>query len=101
MAKKSQSAEKATISQTREDKRGEIKDKHEKLWKLMEDSYLENDVKSLQRSFANHLEYSQAKNRYIATRHDLYQCMAYSIRDRLMERWNDTMNTYYEDNVKR
>lgn len=102
MAKtKSQSAEKATTSKARENKRGEIKDKHEKLWKLMEDSYLENDVKSLQRSFANHLEFSQAKNRYIATRHDLYQCMAYSIRDRLIERWNDTMNTYNEDNVKR
>ncbi|NLI75226.1 MAG: glycogen/starch/alpha-glucan phosphorylase [Candidatus Riflebacteria bacterium] len=67
----------------------------------MEDTYLQNDVPSLQRSFANHLEYSQAKNRYIATRHDLYQCLALSIRDRLMERWNDTMNTYYEENVKR
>ncbi|MBU1244763.1 glycogen/starch/alpha-glucan phosphorylase [Myxococcota bacterium] len=67
----------------------------------MEDSYLENDPKSLQRSFANHLEYSQGKNRHIATRHDLYQSIALSIRDRLMERWNDTMNTYYEQNVKR
>ncbi|PKN45700.1 MAG: glycogen phosphorylase [Deltaproteobacteria bacterium HGW-Deltaproteobacteria-17] len=67
----------------------------------MEDTYLENDPKSLQRSFANHLEYSQGKNRHIATRHDLYQAAALSIRDRLMERWNDTMNTYYEKNVKR
>ena len=74
---------------------------HGRLWALMEDAYLENDAGSLQKSFANHLEYSQGKNRYIATRHDLYQCMAYSIRDRLMERWNDTMNTYYEENVKR
>ncbi len=76
-------------------------DEHERLWALMEDTYLENDAASLQKSFANHLEYSQGKNRYIATRHDLYQCMAYSIRDRLMERWNDTMNAYYEENVKR
>jgi starch phosphorylase len=74
---------------------------HNMLWSLMEDSYLENDALSLQKSFANHLEYSQGKNRYIATRHDLCQCMAHSIRDRLMERWNDTMNTYYEENVKR
>jgi len=74
---------------------------HEKLWKLMEDTYLENDPAALQRSFANHLEYSQGKNRFIATRHDLYQSIAYSIRDRLMERWNDTMNTYYQENVKR
>mgnify|MGYP001176947034 CR=1 FL=1 len=80
---------------------GKPKDQHEKLWQLMEGSYLKNDVQSLQRSFADHLEYSQAKNRFIATSHDLYQCMAYSIRDRLMERWNDTMNTYYEENVKR
>ena len=76
-------------------------DGHQKLWELMEDTYLENDARSLQKSFAGHLEYSQAKNRYIATSHDLYQCMAFSIRDRLMERWNDTMNTYYEENVKR
>lgn len=99
--KKSQATEKARISRPREDRREQVKDDHEKLWELMEGSYLENDAHSLQKSFADHLEYSQAKNRYIATRHDLYQCMAYSIRDRLMERWNDTMNTYYEENVKR
>ncbi len=74
---------------------------HEKLWKMMEESYLKSDPESLQRSFANHLEFSRGKNRHIATRHDLYQSMAHAIRDRLMERWNDTMNTYYEDNVKR
>mgnify|MGYP000872887010 FL=1 len=76
-------------------------DKHEKLWDLMEKTYLKNDPAALQRSFADHLEYSQGKNRYIATPHDLYQSIALSIRDRLTERWNDTMNRYYEDNVKR
>ncbi len=76
-------------------------DKHEKLWELMEKTYLDSDPAALQRSFADHLEHSQGKNRYIATPHDLYQAIALSIRDRLMERWNDTMNRYYEDNVKR
>ena len=73
----------------------------ENLWKLMEDHYLKSDPESLTRSIADHLEYSQAKNRYIATDFDLYQSCALAIRDRLIEQWNDTMNTYYEDNVKR
>jgi len=99
--KKAPSTEKARMPRPAEARHEQPVDEHEKLWKLMEDTYLESDVHSLQKSFADHLEYSQAKNRYIATKHDLYQCMAYSIRDRLMERWNDTMNTYYEENVKR
>jgi len=39
----------------------------EKLWEMIEDTYLASDVESLQKSFANHLEYSQAKTRYSAT----------------------------------
>ncbi|MBU1109160.1 MAG: glycogen/starch/alpha-glucan phosphorylase [Candidatus Riflebacteria bacterium] len=67
----------------------------------MENNYQENDIPSLQRSFADHLEFSQAKSRAHATMNDLYHSVAGSIRDRLIERWNDTMHTYHEDNVKR
>lgn len=92
---------KAKDSQVRETKSGKNNEKREKLWELMENSYLKSDVPSLQRSLANHLEYSQAKTRYFATKQDIYKCVAYSIRDRMIEHWNDTTSTYNDDNVKR
>lgn len=102
MAKKnSKSTKKVRCAQPQEVERGNKSNKREKLWGLMEKSYLKNDVPALQRSLANHLEYSQAKTRHFATDQDLYKCIAYSIRDRMIERWNDTTSTYNEDNVKR
>ena len=68
---------------------------------MIEDTYLTSDVEALQKSFANHLEYSQSKTRYSATDFDCYKSLAYSIRDRLMERWNDTQEGYYNSNEKR
>lgn len=73
----------------------------EKLWSLIEDRYLALDKESLQSSFANHMEYSQSKTRYTAQEFDCYKSAAYAIRDRLMERWNDTNQTYFHKNVKR
>ena len=51
------------------------------------DETLPSDVVGLQRSFANHLERSLAKDRYSATPLDLYKALAYAVRDRLVERW--------------
>ncbi|MGA1868003.1 MAG: glycogen/starch/alpha-glucan phosphorylase [bacterium] len=73
----------------------------EKLWALIETDYLGYDKKALQRSFANHLEYTQSKTRYTTEALDCYKSAAYAVKDRLMERWNDANQTYYDKNAKR
>ncbi len=59
------------------------------------------DSRSIQLSFANHLEYSLSKDQYTATVRDLYQSLALTTRDRLTERWIRTQQMYYTHNVKR
>ena len=59
------------------------------------------DVESLQLSFVNHLEYSCAKDEYSATDLDLFKSLAYTARDRLIERWVETQQSYYDQDAKR
>lgn len=59
------------------------------------------DVKSIQLSFANHLEYSLSKDQYTATARDMYQALALTTRDRMVERWIRTQQMYHDLNVKR
>ncbi len=42
------------------------------------------DVETLKRAFADHLQYSQAKDEHTATALDRYFAVAYSVRDRMM-----------------
>jgi len=73
--------------------------KMEKFWNKM-DLYLGMDASSLLDTMAAHMEYSQGKERYTAVNYDFYQSLAYAVKDRLIERWNDTMHKYYSSNVK-
>ncbi|MCP4152788.1 MAG: glycogen/starch/alpha-glucan phosphorylase [bacterium] len=59
------------------------------------------DIESLQKSFVNHLEYSLAKDEYSATELDCFSSLALSTRDRLIERWIETQQTYYKKDAKR
>jgi starch phosphorylase len=59
------------------------------------------DVPSLQRSFADHLLCSLAKDEYTATERDCLVSVVLTIRDRLIERWLKTQRAYYEQDVKR
>ncbi|MBN2468779.1 MAG: glycogen/starch/alpha-glucan phosphorylase [Deltaproteobacteria bacterium] len=59
------------------------------------------DPKSIQLSFANHLEYSLSKDQYTATMRDLFHSLALTARDRLIERWIRTQQMYYVRDVKR
>jgi starch phosphorylase len=59
------------------------------------------DIKSLQISFVNHLEYSLAKDEYSATKRDFFKSLALTVRDRLIERWIETQQTYYREGAKR
>ncbi|HEX9022502.1 MAG TPA: glycogen/starch/alpha-glucan phosphorylase [Geobacteraceae bacterium] len=53
------------------------------------------------KSFLEHLEYSLGKDKYTATRNDIYNALAYTVRDRMVERWLDTQQAYYNNDPKR
>jgi len=59
------------------------------------------DAAALERSFVDHLEYSLAKDDYSATDRDRFVALALSVRDRLLERWTETQQTYYRHDAKR
>lgn len=61
----------------------------EKMWELMS-SYIGSDQRSIQRSIVNHVEYTLARTRFNFDNKGAYQAAAYSVRDRLIEAWNDT-----------
>lgn len=68
--------------------------KNAKLWNLMS-TYLSSDKHSLQRSIANHVELTLAASRFNFDDSKCYRATAHSIRDRLIEAWNDT-NAYFD-----
>ncbi|EKD25907.1 MAG: hypothetical protein ACD_79C01446G0004 [uncultured bacterium] len=59
------------------------------------------DAKSIKRSFASNLEFTLAKDQYTATQYDKFCSLAFTIRDRLMERWIKTQQTYHNVSCKR
>ena len=54
------------------------------------DKYMKSDIKSIQRQIVNHVEYTLARTRFNFDNYGAYQAVAYSVRDRLVESWNDT-----------
>jgi starch phosphorylase len=59
------------------------------------------DKQAFRESFADHLLHSQAKDEYSATCMDLFKSLAFSVRDRLFERWIATQQSYYKTSSKR
>ncbi len=59
------------------------------------------DRLSLKHSFANRLIYSIGKDPITATHRDWFHTVAYAVRERLIERWMETMRSYYESDAKR
>ncbi|MFZ4858029.1 MAG: glycogen/starch/alpha-glucan phosphorylase [Desulfuromonadaceae bacterium] len=55
----------------------------------------------LQRSFLRHLQYTLVKDKFSATKADLYLALAYAVRDVLVDRWLDTQQSYYIHDAKR
>ena len=58
-------------------------------------------VEAIKLGFANHLKYTRATDEYVATDRDKYVALAMTVRDRLIERWIATAQTYHNRNVKR
>eukprot|EP00976_Prorocentrum_cordatum_P067346 1178702-Prorocentrum_minimum.AAC.2 len=77
----------------------------EVLYSLM-DTYIKNDIHSIQASIVNHVEYTIARSRYRFDDFEAYQvriksATALSVRDRLIEGWNDTQRHFREQDPKR
>lgn len=103
-----QALESAVSSQSAGLKRPKLKnadksvaeDKKNFLYTLM-DSYLTSDVRSIEQSIVNHLEYTLARNRYKVSSQEAYSATALSLRDRLIESWNDTQQHFKDSDPKR
>jgi glycogen phosphorylase len=76
-------------------------EKRNKLLASLMSQYLARDVASIQRQIVNHVEYGLARTRYNFDNFGAYQATALSVRDRLIESWNDTQQYFTERDVKR
>ncbi len=57
-------------------------------------------VETLKRAFADHLFYLQGKSESSATKDDYYSALAYTVRDRLLQRWLQTQKVYDKTSSK-
>ncbi len=62
---------------------------------------LGRDRASLRRSLSNRLVFSMGKDPITATARDWFNTTAYAVRERLIERWMETMRSYYRSDAKR
>ena len=59
------------------------------------------DASAIKRSLANRLMYSIGKDPITATERDWFYTAAAVVRERLIERWMETMRSYYREDTKR
>jgi starch phosphorylase len=59
------------------------------------------DPDAITETFARRMKYSLAKDQFTANDFDVYQALAFAVRDRLMERWFLTQDAYYRTDAKR
>lgn len=64
-------------------------------------TYLPNDVDSIVKSIGRHLEYTLATNRFRLNIRNCYLAASLTVRDRILEVWNDTQIVISEQNPKR
>lgn len=74
--------------------------KSEKMWEIM-GSYIGSDLHSIQRQIVNHVEYTMARTRFNFDNNGCYYATSFSMRDRLLESWNDTNQHMYKVDPKR
>ncbi|OQW95237.1 MAG: glycogen phosphorylase [Beggiatoa sp. IS2] len=68
---------------------------------LEKGDFLGLDAQSIQEGVRKHLNYTIAKHSVTATDRDWYNALAYTIRDRLTERWMSTIHGQYHHDAKR
>ncbi|KFM28540.1 Glycogen phosphorylase 1 [Auxenochlorella protothecoides] len=79
---------------------GAARDQAHLLHTLM-DTYTSDNVLAIQQAIVHHVEYTLAQTRYKFDDLEAYMATAYSIRDRLIESWNDTQSYFKEVDPKR
>ncbi|PZV19005.1 MAG: glycogen phosphorylase [Pseudanabaena sp.] len=62
----------------------------------IEDDRTGISIETLKRAFLDNLFYIQAKFPKISTKNDYYMALAYTVRDRLLNRWLNTTQSYLE-----
>ena len=66
-----------------------------------ENNYRGLDRESFKRSLINLLVYAMGKDHIMATHRDWFHTTALAVRERLIERWMETMRSYYRADAKR
>ena len=59
------------------------------------------DADGILTAFAHRMKHTVAKDEHTATDFDVYQALAYAVRDRLTDRWFETQSAYYVADTKR
>ena len=62
---------------------------------------LNSEEHSIDKSLANHLIYTSGRHAEAATTRDWYETTSHTVRDHLIERWVETVETYYDKDPKR
>ncbi len=66
----------------------------------IEDDRTGISVETLRRAMADNLFYLQGKSPEIASLNDFYLALAFTVRDRLLHRWLNTVKTYLKNDVR-
>ncbi|KAL7718233.1 hypothetical protein QTN25_004531 [Entamoeba marina] len=74
--------------------------KYKNLWDYCS-LYLSKDVETIKQQIANHIEYTLACQRFDFKTKSLFTATAISLRDRMVEYWNDTHQYFRETQTKR
>lgn len=75
-------------------------ERSEKMWELMAE-YIDDEIPTIQKTIVQHVEYTLARNRFNFDKSSCYLATALSIRDRLIESWNDTSKQFSLEDHKR
>lgn len=67
---------------------------HQSMVPLSQSDGTEVSVEALKRAFLNNLFFVQGKPVALATQHDYYMALAYTVRDQMLHRWNSTAETF-------
>lgn len=62
---------------------------------------LETSAEAFKTAFTDHIHHTIARSEETAAEHEKFLAVAYAVRDRLIDRWIKTQETYYDNDVKR
>lgn len=64
---------------------------------VVEDDRTGTSIETLRRAMADHLHYTLGRFPKVSTKHDYFMAVAYAVRDRLLNRWINTGETYVKE----